>query len=354
MKKICVFTNSLASGGAEKQALMLTNTLKKKYNVWLVVFYGEFVEKKFADYIDNNQIKKVLLNGSIPARLYSFFKFIRQNKIDFIFSYLLTTNFIGGLVGRAAGAKYTIGGIRSSKLDKNKIFLQKLLQNYVNNYTIYNNYRGLAVLSDLGFAPQKALVIPNWVDVQSAILKRSTKDAITILSVGRFHEAKDYETAIKAVAALSTRFEKFQYIIIGYGYLEGRIREWVKKYNVGKNVTIVINPPNVADYYHSADIYLLTSIFEGLSNTVLEAMNNALPLVVTNVGDNDRLVKTGVNGFLCRPKNIDEIANSLFSLCTMPEMRREYGIQSHQVLEESFSQKNFEQNYFQFIESLPN
>jgi glycosyltransferase involved in cell wall biosynthesis len=352
MKRICVFTNTLASGGAEKQSLMLANTLKDKYSVWLVVFYGEFVEKKFADFIDRNQIRQIRLSGSILARLVSFFKFIRQNKIDVIFSYLLTTNLIGGVVGKAAGVKYTIGGIRSSKLDKNKIFLQKMLQNYVNNYTIYNNYRGLAILSDLGFTAKKALVIPNFLSIQSAILKRPTNDVITILSVGRFHEAKDYETAIKAISALSTRFERFQYIIIGYGSLEKEIREWVEIYNVDRNVSIVVNPPNLADYYYSADIYLLTSIFEGLSNTVLEAMDRALPLVVTNVGDNDRLVKNGVNGFLCRPKNVDEIANSLLILCTKPEMRREYGTKSHQILKENFSQENFEQSYIQLIESL--
>jgi len=117
-------------------------------------------------------------------------------------------------------------------------------------------------------------------------------------------------------------------------------------------IYVVINPLTLNEYYEKADIYLMTSIFEGLSNTVLEAMSFSLPLVVTDVGDNDRLVGEKENGFLCNPKNSNQIADCLLDLCLAYEKRIQFGKRSYEILKENYSYEIFQKRYINFIEEL--
>lgn len=352
MKNICIFTNTLLSGGAEKQAVLLTKVLNKKYNVWLAVYYADEIEQKFLDILKENNLKTIFLNGSHLKRCFSFYKFLRRESIDIIFSYLLTTNLIGGLIGKIAGVKRTIGGIRNSEFSKGKLFIQKILQNYINNFTIYNNNRGFKELSLKGFRNRKAVVISNAFELTTKPILRKKHDHITIISVGRFENQKDYYTAIKAVRRLREEFKKFTYIIIGYGKLENQIHDWINKFNTSDYIQVIINPPNLNEYYEQADIYLMTSIFEGLSNTVLEVMSFSLPLVVTDVGDNDRLVVDGENGFLCNPQNSNQIADCLLKLCLSYDKRIKFGKRSYEILKENHSYEKLQKKYINFIEEL--
>ena len=55
MKNICILTNTLLSGGAEKQAALLSTVLNDKFNVWLIVYHGEFIENKFKKMLDKKK-----------------------------------------------------------------------------------------------------------------------------------------------------------------------------------------------------------------------------------------------------------------------------------------------------------
>ena len=352
MKSICVFSNTLMNSGAEKQAFLLNKTLNEIFNVWLVVYYGNRIEQKYLDIIKKHNLKAIFLSGSHLNRCVHFYKFLKRESIDIIFSYLLTTNFIGGLIGKIAGVKYTIGGIRNSELSKKKLFIQKILHNHINNFTIYNNNRGFKELSLKGFKNEKSLVISNCIDLIPEPILRIKRDHITILSVGRFEKPKDFYTSIKAVNFLRDKFQKFTYLIIGYGRLQNQIHEWIKSFNAADYIKVIINPKNLSEYYEMANIYLLTSRFEGLSNTVLEAMSFSLPLVVTDVGDNNKLVVDEVNGFLCDPQNSNQISGCLQKLCLSYERRIDFGKRSYELLKENYSNKDFKNRYTNFIDGL--
>ena len=177
---------------------------------------------------------------------------------------------------------------------------------------------------------------------------RKQKNFITVLSVGRFHKAKDYETAIKAVSKI--KYKNFKYQIIGYGSLEKDIRNWIIEYSAQDCIELIINPDNINEYYRKADIYLQTSIFEGLSNTVLEAMSFSLPLVLTDVGDNDRLVVDGENGFLCDPGSVDAITKNLEVLFNSVKKRVDFGSRSYHLLKDNDSEEIFKKSYLKLIE----
>jgi len=351
-KRIVIFINSLETGGAEKQAVLLAKALNNKYNVWLVVYYGEQVGKKFLELIEANEINVVLLIGNHVKRIFSFFRFLHQKSIYIIFSYLLTTNLISGIIGKITKIDYCIGGIRDSSMPKWKLFIQKFLHNQILDRSIFNNYLGAKKFEKIGFKKEKIIVVPNGIDLNVKPLLRKRRDIVRIVSIGRFVAKKDYLTAIKSISMLKKQRSSFEYIIVGWGALENDIKKWISKYEIANVTKLVIDPANIEEYYITSDIYFQTSLYEGLSNTVMEAMSFSLPLVITNVGDNDRLVKDEENGYICEVENIKQISNRLGILVDSYKKRIDFGSESYKKIKDNYSLEKFGKQYISFIESL--
>jgi hypothetical protein len=114
---------------------------------------------------------------------------------------------------------------------------------------------------------------------------------------------KDHPTALAAVARLRARVgERLHFTIVGSGPEERRVRAAIRDSGLVGCAELVTDTGKAAAAHARADVYLSASRFEGLSNTVMEAMAHALPIVTTSVGDNARLVGEGVNGHLSAPE----------------------------------------------------
>ncbi len=158
---------------------------------------------------------------------------------------------------------------------------------------------------------------------------------------------KDYATALNAFRNLveRNRNKNFTYYIVGYGPLEKEVRSLAKNLKIEKRIKIFINPPDVAEILKESDIFLSTSLFEGVSNSIMEAMVQGLPVVATNVGDNNYLIKDGYNGFLVPCKDVNSIVDRLEYLSESEEARKEFGKNSLNVIESSFSGTKLLENY---------
>lgn len=354
-KKIVIFIRTLKSGGAEKQSILLAKALKDKYETYLVVLYGSDVDKKNINYIKKEKINVVFLKGDIIKRIYRFIIFLKEKKIDIIFAFLASNNFYGVIAGRISHVRYIIGGIRNSKIFFFKFLIQRFLHNNVFQFTIFNNLYGKEELSVKGFDRNKIVVIPNCFELSTPPIKRLTKKGLKIISVGRFVEQKDYLTSIKAIRFLIDNYNsnyKISYSIIGYGKLEEQIRFWIKESDISEIVNLVINPDDTYEYYKNSDIFLMTSIFEGLPNSIMEAMSYSLPIVATDVGDINQLVKDGVNGYLTKIGDYKEIADKLNILIQSYKKRIVFGEKSYQILKKNYSFEIFQKRYIEFIETL--
>jgi glycosyltransferase involved in cell wall biosynthesis len=123
----------------------------------------------------------------------------------------------------------------------------------------------------------------------------------------------------------------------------------VEEFGVADVVNIYINPKNVQDIVLASDIYLSTSLFEGTSNSIMEALNWSLPVVATNVGDNNHLIKEGENGYLHEIADAESMAESLSILLQSAELRNEFGRNSNKNLRDNYSMEIFEKRYLDLI-----
>ena len=336
---------------------MLTKALQEKHNAFLVVLDELPQHEKHLRYIQAEGLRHTILRGSFLKKLQQFRRFLRENQIEVIFTYLPSDTVFGALAGRLEKIPYVLGGIRNAELGGIKRTVLRWVHKHWLQYSISNSHVGMENFIDYGFVPEKLLVMPNGLELELEPTHRTeAKTPLKIISVGRYVEQKDYETALKAFQLLRRNFQPNRSIIlqlVGFGPLEEQIRQWVVDYGMENDVELIISPPNLGDYYLGADIYLCTSLVEGLSNSVMEAMSYSLPVVATDAGDNCQLVKADRNGYITKVGDAEAIAEALHALVKAPEKRQRYGEASFQVIKDNYTFEAFQQNYFGLIEKLP-
>jgi len=350
-KNIALFTYTLLSGGAEKQLVLLANTYSNIHKVTIFIYYPDKTDERMVELFNNNKnLSIVKLKGTIFNKSIVLKKELKQRKIEYFFSYLTFPNLFGSIIARISDVDFIYSGVRSAYLPRNKWFIECLVNRYIADYTIFNNYKGEINSRLFGLNRKKNIVISNCLDKPVKVeLTNKNKSVPTIITIGRFVKEKDFKTALEVIKVLKERGLKFRYVIIGYGKLEFEIRELIKEFSLEKVVEIIISPLNVYSYLLQSDIYLSTSLFEGTSNSILEAMNSNLPIVTTNVGDNCYLIEEGYNGYLLDKMDIDGISRKLELLIIDKSLRDNIGKNNKDVIERKFSVRIFERKYFELL-----
>ena len=351
-RNIAILIPTLKAGGAEKQAVLLASQLSKRFNVHVIILAGEqnVAFSRNVEIIESSNVKLHKLQGGTMAKYKALKALLKENNIDILFNYLTKPNVIGSIAGRKAGVKRIYNGIRNSRIDWWKLILERFAHNRYATATIYNCYSGEEYFSSKGLKKDKAIVIPNCFPNIAEPIERTDKEIKHIVTVGRFVPQKDYKTIIRTIASLKELRKDFVMDIIGYGEEEQNIRTWIKEYGVEDYIKIYIRPENVQDIVRNADIYLSTSLFEGTSNSIMEALNWSLPVVATNVGDNNYLVIDGVNGTLHPIGDAKGMAESIAKLLENHELRNEFGLAGNKNLRDNYSMEIFEKRYLKLIE----
>jgi len=350
MRKISILIPTIKPGGAEKQAALLAVSLSKLHNVFFVAFSGHSEESpNVRKMLEDAKVNIIYLEGSLMKKSKEYLRFLKDQQIDVCFNYLTNCDVLGSLIERKAGVKQIYNGIRNSKLAPAKLIAEWFAHNYIADYTIYNCYSGARYFESKGYKKSKTIVIPNCFPNISEPINHENNGKKKIITVARFQPQKDYETTIRAIAEVKKERQDFEFIIVGHGYLEPKIRQWVKDYGIEDCTTIHIAPNNVQEILKASDVYLSTSLFEGTSNSIMEAMNWSIPVVATNVGDNDQLVLNEWNGMITPVGDYKALASGLIKLLKNDNLRVEMGLRGNERLHH-YSLERFEENYTKLLE----
>jgi glycosyltransferase involved in cell wall biosynthesis len=109
---------------------------------------------------------------------------------------------------------------------------------------------------------------------------------------------------------------------------------------------------DVTALFREMDIFVLPSLAEGISNTILEAMASGLPIVATDVGGNGELIEAGRTGILVPRSDSHAMAEAIRRYVDDPEMRRQHGVRARARCEEKFSIQTMVQGYAKLYDSL--
>lgn len=160
-------------------------------------------------------------------------------------------------------------------------------------------------------------------------------------TVGRMQSVKDQITLAKAfILALQMApglRSRLRLVMVGEGPLRAQSQALLAQANMAELAWLPGERADVPDIMRALDCFVLPSLAEGISNTILEAMATGLPVVATDVGGNADLVAHGQTGEIVPPDSPAAIAESLVRLASSPELARSMGAAGRRRAEERFS-----------------
>ena len=141
-------------------------------------------------------------------------------------------------------------------------------------------------------------------------------------------------------------------VIAGNGPMRDQLEMLIEELGIGDFVWMGGDRNDIPDFLRLLDIFVLPSIGEGISNTILEAMATGLPIIATNVGGNPELVEDGVNGYLVPPGNPEKLAKYIIKLTESSDTRSLLGKASLDKVTEQFNWDSTVEKYINVYDEL--
>lgn len=204
----------------------------------------------------------------------------------------------------------------------------------------------------VGVAQDKIAQIYNGVDTERfhpAVLPKPTfqgcpfgsPDHWLVGTVGRMQTVKNQtllaRAFIRALELAPALRDRLRLVMIGDGPLRGESQALLDAAGVADLAWLPGERHDIPDLLRGLDSFVLPSIAEGISNTILEAMASSLPVIATAVGGNPELVREGVTGTLVPPGDIDAMARAIVGQAESPEQSRTAGRAGRAEVESRFS-----------------
>jgi colanic acid/amylovoran biosynthesis glycosyltransferase len=181
-----------------------------------------------------------------------------------------------------------------------------------------------------GADPKNAVVIRPAVDPDVFTLPAHRDDGspFRVITTGALLWRKGYEYALSAIRELVDGGVDVRYEIIGDGNDRQHVLYTIHDLRLEDRVILHgrLEPPQVVGRLHNAHVFLLSSLSEGISNAVIEAMSCGLPIVTTSCGGMGEAVTDGVEGYLVPVRDADAMAAALARLAEDPDLRRRMGM----------------------------
>lgn len=293
------------------------------------------------------------------------FRLLRQLRPDLVHTRNLSA-LEGQFVAAAAGVRARVHGEHGRDVfdlhGKNRKYnlLRKLARPLVGQYITVSKDLAGWLESTVGVAPQRVTQIYNGVDsvrfhprheVCAPIGPEGfmTGDELLIGSVGRMAHVKDFPTLVRAfLRLLSDRpelRERLRLVIVGDGVSRAECLDLLHAADASHLAWLPGERADVAEIMRALDLFVLPSLGEGISNTILEAMASGLPVVATEVGGNPELVAPELTGKLVPAGDPAAMAQALLGYAMDSAEVRAHGRAAREKIEASFSMEAMVKSY---------
>ena len=357
--KILHVITHLPIGGAQDNTLYTVELLdKEKYDISLCCnLDGELVERaKKVEAVKLFDIpflgREVSPYRDIRAFL-SLYKLFKEED----FTIIHTHSSKAGLLARlAAGLNktpiviHTIHGFAFNDfmngLKKNFfIYLEKLLAKWTDVLITVSNLNKKKII-DLNIAHENKIKnIYSGIDLSLFTNKRNDEfrkelnlenDHLLLGSVGRLSNQKDPITMIEAFGIISKPFPNAHLALVGDGELKGKILEKIDQLKLNDRIHLTGNKNNPWSVYHSMDLFIMSSIYEGLGRSITEALSCGVPVVCTDVEGVPEIVRDNITGILVRPKDSNKLADAIIRTLNDMETAKKMAEEGRRFVNDNF------------------
>lgn len=352
--RVAFLINDLGTGGAQSLIVTIAESTEWPDGPPVVCYFGGSDEHAAAFEAAGLEVVCFGARTATPqfdpravARMWRYF---RENEFDVIHAHLPYAASLARLVGRRTGTPVVT---TQHSLPRNYHPVERFAERRTRGLDAVTTFVSRAVESEFlgegGFGGDTQ-VIYNGIDAaafdarvadadREAVRARYGigPDDVVFLNIGRCIDVKRQTDLVRAMAHLQERASNAHLLVVGGGDLQGEIEREVAEHGLEACVSVVGQVPKreVGDFYAAADVYVISSLFEGMPITLLEAMAASLPVVATDVPGVAEFVDPDVTGLLVPVKSPSNLAAAMDELLD-DERRNVLGANGRAVLDEQY------------------
>jgi sugar transferase (PEP-CTERM/EpsH1 system associated) len=378
-RKILHVVHSLQVGGLENGLVNLLNRLdpdRFEQTVCCLTSMGKFAER-----VEVPTVKLIQLD--IPATQFRFpllrlAKIFRQLSPDVIHTRGWPT-VDAVFAARLANIRHIVHGehgrehadAEGQNWKRNQV--RRLVGHIVDRYVIVCEFFRSWLNNSCKVRNERIVYIPNGVDtkkfsplspvsdgerfetkIEQRLLRQRLglpADKLLLGTVGRLDPVKDLPTLFRGLKQITRKFANARLVIVGDGPIRPQLARIANELELCSSLLWLGERDDIPELLRCFDLFVQTSIFEGMSNTILEAMASGLPIVTTDTGGNPELV-TGENGTLVPVGNVERLRDTLGRYLTDTELRKNHGLHSRARALKYFDLSLMAERYADMYEAL--
>ena len=181
----------------------------------------------------------------------------------------------------------------------------------------------------------KTKIIPNAINKAFIHFKYTGSRKRKIVSVGRMCSQKNYPLLLKAFARFHSRYPDYKLLILGEGEKRFELESLIEDLDIKNVVDLPGFCDDIPSQLQDATLYILSSNYEGMPNTLMEAMALGVPCVATDCdgGGSRYLIEDGENGLLIPKKDVDALVGAMVKMVSNPDFAERCGRNAHRICE---------------------
>ena len=253
-------------------------------------------------------------------------------------------------------------GIPEGILSEKRKFVSFGLNVFDLNYHILSKYFDCTVsvskeiqallINHKKFSLNNTTVIHNGIEVPNIINKEYVDKTIKIGTAGRFFSIKDFPLFVEIAKILIGKYKNIEFIMAGDGPEWESIRSLVKKKEIDKYFLFPGFISETSDFFQGLDLYINTSIHEGIPMSVLESMSHGIPVVVPAVGGFCEMINNGIDGFLVDSRDPMDFAERCIKIIDNINIRKNISYEAREKIIRDFSVEKMADSYKKLYNDL--
>lgn len=286
---------------------------------------------------------------------------LRQFRPAILQTFLFHANLAGRIAGRLAGIKTIVSGIRvAEKRSRIRLWFDRWTNGLVRANVCVSQAVADFSISQGGLSTKKTVVIRNGVDVArfaGAVPVDVTTLGIprgsqVLLTIGRLDRQKGLSTLIEAAAIVTPKFPQAHFLWVGDGPQRSELERLIREKGLAGRIHLAGWRPDVAELLAGGTALILSSLWEGLPNVILEAMASGLPVVATRVEGTSELVIEGRTGLLVPAQSPQDLAVAIEDILSNPAQATSIGRSGRERAAAEFSWDKMVAGYCELYCSL--
>jgi glycosyltransferase involved in cell wall biosynthesis len=285
---------------------------------------------------------------SFPALLLATCRRLAKRRIDIIHSHRYKENLLAFLVAKSIGARSlvsTLHGLSEPAAGETRPAGRTRLKSRLDYCILRHGFdRVVAVSAEMkrvlvrryGYRESRVAVIHNGIPLAEPAAPTASSPVLHIGSVGRLEPVKRFDLFLEVAALVRAGNRRVRFSILGDGPLRGELAAKARVLNVDDCVDFLPAVPDPRGFYRSLDIYLNTSLHEGLPLSILEAMAFTAPVVAPNVGGIPEIVSEGIEGMLVDGSEPRPFARACMALLADSGLRAAMGERARTRVQNEF------------------